>query len=232
MNQLPLLLSVPHAGLHVPPEVKGLCILTEQEIIEDGDEGAAEIYWPLEERVAAFLTTDIARAVIDLNRTEGDFRKDGIIKTHTCWDVPVYSEYPSQEIINTLIKRYHRPYHNQLIELAKSDVLLAIDCHTMAAVGPPVGPDTGKPRPAVCLGDTDGSLPREWRDFMMECFTNAFAPHKVTLNDPFNGGYITQTHAAEMPWVQLELSRGPFMSNKQKTECVLTALRAWCDKFV
>lgn len=230
MDKLPVLLSVPHAGLTVPPEVEDICILSERDISEDGDEHAAEIYWPLEKHVEAFLTTDIARAVVDLNRAENDFRKDGVIKTHTCWDVPVYSEHPSQEVIENLLERYHRPYHARLRELAQSGIKLAVDCHTMAAVGPPVGPDTGQERPAVCLGDVKGtSLPREWSEWMLACFKEAFTGHVVTINEPFSGGYITRTHCVEMPWIQLELSRAPYMNNAEKTACLLKTLWCWCE---
>ena len=45
---------------------------------------AAAIYCPLEQYVGAFVTIDIARAIVDLNQAEDDFRKDGVIKTHTC----------------------------------------------------------------------------------------------------------------------------------------------------
>ena len=31
-----------------------------------------------------------------------------------------------------------------------------------------------------------------------------------------HGGYITRTHAAEMPWIQIELSRSPFLSDGEK----------------
>ena len=101
---MPLLVSVPHAGLVAPPEVEGLCQLTEQEIIDDGDEGAAEIYFPLEQEVESFVATDIARAIVDMNRAEDDFSKDGVVKTHTCWDVPVYSDFPEESIVNKLIE--------------------------------------------------------------------------------------------------------------------------------
>ena len=87
--KLPVLLSVPHGGLEVPSEVAHICALTPKEIAEDGDEGARELY-DLENHVAGFVDTDVARAIIDLNRAEDDFSKDGVIKTHTCWDVPVY----------------------------------------------------------------------------------------------------------------------------------------------
>jgi formiminoglutamase len=231
MNKLPLLLSVPHAGLRVPPEVEALCILSEREIIEDGDEHAAAIYWPLQQQVEAFLTSDIARAIVDLNRAEDDIRKNGVIKSHTCWDVPVYSKPPSAEVIETLLQRYHRPYHGRLRELAQSGLKLAVDCHTMAAVGPPVGPDSGEQRPAVCLGDVNGtSLPREWSASMLECFKEAFAGYQVTLNAPFSGGYITRNHSKEMPWIQLELSRTPYLPNDEKSARVLQALRCWCER--
>ena len=73
---LPLLISVPHAGLRVPPEAERFCKLTETEIAKDGDEGAAEIY-TIESEVECYVTTDIARAIVDLNRAEDDRRKDG-----------------------------------------------------------------------------------------------------------------------------------------------------------
>jgi formiminoglutamase len=232
MEKLPILLSVPHAGQKVPPEVVDLNILTEREIIEDGDEHAAEIYWPLADYVEAFLTTDTARAFVDLNRAEDDIRKNGVIKTHTCWDVPVYSHPPSEAVIETLLQRYHRPYHARLRELAQSGIKLAVDCHTMAAVGPPVGPDSGQDRPAVCLGDVNGtSLPPEWSASLLQCFKDAFNGHRVTLNEPFGGGYVTRTHCAEMPWLQLELSRAPYMSDEEKSTRVLQALRCWCEEY-
>jgi N-formylglutamate deformylase len=232
MNKLPLLLSVPHAGLRVPPEVRDICILSKDDVVKDGDEHAAAIYCPLEQYVKAFVTIDIARAIVDLNRAEDDFRKDGVIKTHTCWNVPVYREYPSAELIEILLARYHRPYHNQLKSLAKTDVVLGVDCHTMAGIAPPVAPDPGKERPAVNLGDSNGSIPAKWRDSLMECFRQAFANHKVTLNDPFSGGYITRTHAAEMPWLQVELSRAFYMSNEEKAACVHEAMRNWCERYM
>ena len=110
--KLPLLISVPHAGLRVPPEVKDVCLLTEQEIKEDGDEGAAEIYYPFKDHVACFVTTDVARAIVDMNRDEDDRRKDGIVKTHTCWDIPVYRTFPSEERIEVLVEKYFQNVYN------------------------------------------------------------------------------------------------------------------------
>lgn len=232
MNKLPLLISVPHAGLRVPQEVEDICVLSQEDIVKDGDEHAAAIYNPLKQYVAAFLTTDIARAIVDLNRAEDDFRKDGVIKTHTCWNVSVYREDPSVEMIKALLAKYHRPYHDRLKSLAKTGVVLGVDCHTMAEIAPPAAPDPGKERPAVNLGDGNGSIPAEWRDSLVECFQQAFGGHSVTLNDPFSGGYITRAHASELPWVQVELSRAFYMSNEEKTACVHEAMRNWCERYL
>lgn len=226
--KLPLLISVPHAGLSVPPEAEPYCVLTEQEIIEDGDEGAAEIY-AIADDVAAFVTTDIARAIVDLNRREDDRTRDGVVKTHTCWDVPVYREPLPDAVVEHLLARYYRPYHARLRELACSGVRLGIDCHTMAAVGPPVGPDVGAERPWICLSNADGTCPADWLAALADALAESFG-RTPSINEPFRGGHITRSHAADMPWVQLELSRAPFMSLADKRDRVLTALRRWCEQ--
>jgi formiminoglutamase len=41
--KLPILISVPHAGLEIPEEVRDKCILKTQDLIEDSDIGALEI---------------------------------------------------------------------------------------------------------------------------------------------------------------------------------------------
>lgn len=223
--KLPILLSVPHAGWKIPPEVQDICILTEKDIIEDGDVGAAEIYYPLEGKVKSFVTTDIGRAIVDLNRAEDDFWKDGVIKTHTCWDVPVYNNFPSEETIAELIARYHRPYHVRLSEFAKT-TKIGIDCHTMAAVAPPVAPDSGEERPPVCLSNAESTCPQEWIESLARCLSLSL-DLPVSINQPFKGGHIIRSHANEIPWIQLEYSRAPFLSNKQKSTCLLRALGEW-----
>ncbi len=223
--KLPLLISVPHAGLWIPPEVRGICALTPQQIAADGDEGAAEIY-DLKEEATAFVTTDVARAIVDLNRDEDDRTPDGVVKTHTCWNVPVYDEFPGEEVIEALLDRYHRPYHTRLRDLARADVKLGLDCHTMAAKGPPVGPDAGLDRPWICLSNADGTCPQDWLESLASSFRRILEG-PVSLNVPFKGGHIIRSHAAELPWIQMEVSRAPFMSCPDKRSLLVSVLREW-----
>jgi formiminoglutamase len=212
--------------LRIPEEAEPYCILTAEQIAEDGDVGAAEIY-AFESEVEAFISTDIARAIVDLNRAEDDRRPDGVVKTHTCWNVPVYRELPPEDVVKRLLDLYYRPYHARLRELAETGVRLGVDLHTMAASGPPVGPDPGVERPWVCLSNAGGTTcPQEWIESLKSCFEEVFGPN-VLINDPFKGGFITRSHATELPWLQLELSRGPFMSNAEKRRAVLHALTQW-----
>ncbi|MET0104821.1 MAG: N-formylglutamate amidohydrolase [Sedimenticola sp.] len=222
---LPILVSMPHGGLVVPDSLKANCQLSIEEIVEDGDEYALEIYSPLEKEVPAFISTDIARAVLDMNRAADDIRKDGVVKTHTCWDVPIWRNPLDKSDIQWLLENFHAPYHQQLSEHAqRSGLLFAIDCHTMAAYGPPIGPDPGAQRPQVCLGNRNGkSCPDDWLNILQSAFQQYF-PGEVTVNRPFSGGYITEFHGTEMPWVQLELSRGNFATPQQKSEWVANAL--------
>lgn len=227
MNKLPLLISVPHAGLTIPPEVEPFNLLTSEQIIADGDEGAREMY-AIEELVNGFVTTDIARVFVDMNRGKNDFSEDGVVKTHTCWGVPVYKSPLSPAMIKLLLDRYYFPYHRQLTDSIGKNIILAIDCHTMASSGPPVGPDPGLVRPMVCLSNADGTCPEERFYLLADCLGEAF-DCEVSLNKPFRGGYIIRHHSGETPWVQLELSRDPSLSIEYKRNAVISALEKWCS---
>lgn len=223
--RLPFLLSIPHAGRRIPPEVKDICVLSEREVLEDGDEGADEIYFPLRDRIAHLVTADVGRAIVDLNRAADDFRKDGVIKSHTCWDVPVYRTPPSRDLTDILLCKYYLPYHAQLQSLA-SRVKLGIDAHTMAASGPPVGPDPGQERPPVCISNAGFTCPQTWLESLARCLEDSLSL-PVSINTPFQGGYIVRSHAAEMPWIQVEFSRASFLDNGQKSKALTNALSTW-----
>ena len=220
--KLPVLISVPHAGLKIPPEIRAYNLLTKKEIIKDSDEGASEIY-AVKSHVQAYVTTDIARVFVDMNRSENNRTRDGVVKTHTCWDVPVFNKPLPVELIEVMIKKYHRPYHEKLT-LSSSGVNFGIDCHTMADIGPPISPDPGQKRPLICLGNADGAFPDRWLTILKDCFQQSFQV-EISLNKPFRGGNIIRTHASEMPWVQMEISRTDVLDNKQKREKFLDAIR-------
>ena len=224
---LPLIISVPHAGLTVPQEVRDYCALLPEQILADSDEGAADIY-DLKSEVAVHITTDVARAVVDLNRAEDDRGRDGIVKTHTCYDARVYRKPVPEDLVEILLERYYRPYHQRLSESA-ADAKFGVDCHTMAAVGPSCATDSDCERPNICLSNAHGTCSQEWFEKLVHCFKESF-DSEISVNHPFKGGYIIRSHSSELPWVQVELSRAPFFQTCEKRERILRALKLFCQK--
>jgi len=225
----PLLISVPHAGLRVPPEVRSDCILTKKQVRAESDGGAKEIYGRLRDDVTALVTTDVARVIVDVNRAEDDRRADGVVKTETWRREPVYDPFPSPAVVKKLLADHYEPYHVQLCEFAATGVRLGIDCHTMEAVGPPIAPDAGAKRPWVCLSNADESCPPQWLAAMAASLEVAF-DHPISINKPYPGGYITRSRPGGIPWMQIELSRDPYMSLEEKRRAVREGLHRFCDR--
>jgi N-formylglutamate deformylase len=216
---LPILISIPHGGSETPPEVVERVIATPAEIFEDGDAFTREIY-DLGDRVAHVQSARIARAFVDLNRAEDDRppeNRDGVVKTATCFDRPVYSTPLDLATTELLLGRYHRPYHAGLAEATRhAGAALGLDCHSMAALPPPVAPDAGRPRPLFCLSNAEGrTCDPDVVARLAGCLAEAFdcPPHEVAVNQPFKGGYIVQRHGRNpLPWIQVEMNRSLYLA--------------------
>lgn len=218
MNKpFPILLSIPHGGAETPDELKGRVRLSQKDLFDDGDSFTREIYG-IKDDVTALVETNVARAFVDLNRDVSDLpprNPDGVVKSHTCYGKPVY--HPGKELekesTEILLKKYYHPCHEKIREVLKTqkDIKLALDCHSMASIGPKISPDQGKKRPMICLGTNQGkSCPMEIAGRLAECFKNAFELEKneVTIDRPFSGGFITKTYGNhQVPWLQVEMNR-------------------------
>lgn len=221
-KNLPVLLSIPHGGEKIPSQLKGRLILSRKEIFEDIDAFTREIY-DLGEKVAQVISSDIARTFVDLNRAPDDLppqNPDGVIKSHTCYGKIIYQKglEPDNTLIQKLLKNYYYPYHQRIEKILSNKNLpmkLALDCHSMAAVAPPISPDIGKKRPLVCLGNVYGnSCSQKMINEMANCFRYAFSieADKVSINKPFAGGYITRKYGKlPLPWIQVELNRSLYL---------------------
>jgi formiminoglutamase len=228
----PLLVSIPHGGGTVPPEVADIVSITERDIFYDGDTLTREIY-DFGKRVDAVIETPIARAIVDVNRASDDRppeNPDGVVKTVTTDGTPVYREgmFPDDALVEDLLQRYYFPYHERLGDLLGSrDIRLALDCHSMMERSPAASVRTGEPRPLICLsnrGDEYGmpvrgrgtvTCPPEWIRALAESLGQAFAGEgEVAMNDPFAGGYISQYHYKRngIPWIQIEINRKLYLN--------------------
>ncbi len=217
---LAILVSIPHGGSETPPEVADRVIATPEEIFDDGDAFTREIY-DLGAGVAHVQSARVARAFVDLNRAEDDRpprNPDGVVKTATCFDRPVYAEPLDADLTERLLARYHRPYHDALETAARqAGARLGLDCHSMAAEPPPVAPDAGRPRPLFCLSNAVGrTCDEEVVLRLASCIAEAFEcpAREVALNRPFKGGYITRRHGRHpLPWIQVEMNRSLYLAD-------------------
>ncbi len=218
MEQLPVLLSIPHGGDQIPVELENRLLAGDKEIFEDSDAFTRQIY-DLKEKVRYVVKADIARAFIDLSRAETDLppgNPDGVIKSHTCFGKIIYKPdmQPTRAEINSLLEKNYHPFHKQIRTIVndrKNDLELCLDCHSMEEIGPAIAPDTGKKRPAVCLGNRFGEAsPDEMVRKLRECLILAFELDEtdVTINRPFAGGFITRNYGNNpLPWIQIEMNR-------------------------
>ena len=225
--KLPILFSVPHGGLEIPEELVEYTLFDERLIWEDSDQGSVEIYHPLERYAAGFQSINFARCFIDMNRAPDDRSPGGVVKTHASWGHQLYDPFPPEALLQSVIARYHTPYHQRLSSLAtNSGAKLGIDCHTMCEFAPKSAPDQeGSERPMICLSDLGGeSISDEWMTRLVDCFTRAFHGFEVRRNSPFRGGYITRRNMTKIPSVQIEISRSRRISDEEKGLRVLEAL--------
>jgi formiminoglutamase len=219
---MPILVSVPHGGSRVPEELRDRVRIGPAEVLDDGDAYTGDIY-NVADQVRWFLKADVARAFVDLNRAEDDRppgNPDGVVKSHTAYSEQIYQDgrEPDAALVERLLSTHYRPYHELIKDVLKNygtEILVALDCHSMAAYGPDMSPDPGMRRPVICLGNRHGqACPRKMMESLSECFQLVFGlDHThVTMNRPFAGGYTTRTYGMKpVPWIQVEISRDLYL---------------------
>ncbi|MCK4836174.1 MAG: N-formylglutamate amidohydrolase [Candidatus Aminicenantes bacterium] len=229
----PVLISIPHGGWKVAEEIKDIWALSPEDAFHDGDPLTSQIY-DFSDRVSVQIIMEYYRAVVDLNRQPDDIapkNPDGVIKSHTCYKVEVYkpNRLPDEDLKSILLEKYYFPYHKQLQNCLKlDDIRMGFDCHSMAAVSPPIDDNVGTPRPLICLGNLgngqgqvsephnritcDPGILHLMRDEFLRVFQHEDVdieiPAICTMNIPFEGGYITRQMGNKgFPFIQIEMSR-------------------------
>lgn len=224
MCKLPILLSIPHGGTKTPPELEGRTRITKYELFDDSDAFVDRIY-NLGETVEKVLSFDIARAFVDLNRSFHEMppeNPDGLIKSVTCYKKQIYitGKEPDENLRKNLINKYYIPYHREIQRaISQLDLQLCLDCHSMASYPPLISPDENqKKRPIFCISNQDGkTCSQEMLNLLATCISESFSVDKneINFNDPFKGGYITKTYGNNpIPWVQIEMNRDLYLSEK------------------
>ena len=237
-GRYPFLVSIPHGGTSVPPEVRGLVNLSRKEIVFNSDPHTRCIYG-FDDAVEALVDFDVSRIFVDTNRPPYDYpprTQDGVVKVITQDGTLVYRKglVPGRALIGTLLQNYYHPFHERLAgALDTRPIEIAFDCHSMLPRAPPVRRDAGRERPLFCLsnrGDRNGmpqkkgglvTCPPEWLRALAGSFQAEFdGEGRVAMNDPFRGGFISTAHhrRTRVPWVQVEINRGFYETEDRRVE--------------
>jgi len=223
LNKLPILLSIPHGGTKRPKELENQLCITDKDQFDDSDPFVIEIY-NLENKVERVISSQIARAYIDLNRSPQDLppqNPDGLIKSTTCYQKKIYikGKEPDESLTKKLIQSYYFPYHRSIQKsLRELDLQLCLDCHSMASHAPNISPDgKNKERPLFCLSNQNGkSSSNKMIELLADCISESFQINRnqILLNNPFLGGYITKTYGNNpIPWIQIEMNRKLYLTD-------------------
>lgn len=216
----------------LPRELAPRFALSQADLFYESDPWTRELF-AMGEMVQGRLEAEIARCVVDLDCDPSHRppeHKHGVCRVETdfgkkIWDV---DDFPSDEEVDRLIERYHRPFHEVLSRTAnRGAVRLGIDCHSMLPVGPPSADDEGLKRPWFCIsnfGDDQGegddtTCSGELMVALKEAIEREFGEDDrdedvplVSMNDPFKGGYILDRHGrGYTPWVRLAINQAIYL---------------------
>lgn len=217
---LPVLISIPHGGTRTPPELRNMLRISDRDVFEDGDAYTVPIY-DIGDGAAVVVRAEVARAFVDLNRSLQDMppaNPDGLIKSTTCHNMPIYAVQPDEAMRQHLIAKYYMPYHRAIQRAVRGDLQICLDCHSMAETAPDISPDHGSQRPLFCLSNRRGQTSSdESMTLLASCISEAYGISRasVRFNDPFLGGHITKTYGNNpLPWIQVEMNRSMYLSGE------------------
>lgn len=218
-----LLVSIPHAGTHVPPAIAGRMTQTAL-TLPDTDWHVDRLYDFLVDIGATVLIATHSRYVVDLNRPADDsalypgLQTTGLCPVETFAGEPIWlpQSAPAATEIADRVVRYWQPYHACLraeldqLRLRHGSVVLW-DAHSIRSQVPRLFAGA---LPVLNLGTNDGrSCAPELAARLLGCALGA--PHcTAVLDGRFKGGYITRAYgepASGINAVQLELAQRSYM---------------------
>lgn len=221
-GRVPLLISMPHAGLKLTPVVKeGL--VPEAHSLPDTDWHIPRLYEGAAQLGVSTLAAEYSRFVIDLNRPEDDAplyvgATTGLFPSILFEGVPLFDEgkVPSQAERATYLEHIWKPYHQTLQqELARLKAqfgyALLFDAHSIRAHVPHLF--DGR-LPDFNLGTFNGASCDPQLASALEAICAEHKAYSHVLNGRFKGGHITRHYgspAGNIHAVQLELAQCTYM---------------------
>jgi len=221
-GRVPLLISMPHAGVRLTPAVEA-GLIAEAQSLPDTDWHIPQLYAFAQELGASTLAAEYSRFVIDLNRPSDDTplyvgATTGLYPSTLFDGVPLFKEghEPSAEERVGYLQQVWGPYHRTLQEeLARLrdefGYALLFDAHSIRSLIPHLF--EGK-LPDFNLGTFNGASCDPQLARQLEAICAGHGDYSHVLNGRFKGGHITRHYgnpAEHIHAVQLELAQSTYM---------------------
>ncbi|MGH8462591.1 MAG: N-formylglutamate deformylase, partial [Pseudomonas sp.] len=221
-GSLPLLISMPHAGLQLTPAVKDGLVVQAQGL-PDTDWHIPRLYDFARELGASIVAAEYSRFVIDLNRPQDDKplyagATTGLYPATLFEGEPLFQagKAPSVEERAQYLERIWRPYHDtlrgELTRLRKQfGYALLWDAHSIRSHIPHLFDGT---LPHFNLGTFNGASCDPELAERLQGVCAEFPQYSHVLNGRFKGGHITRHYgdpANNIHAVQLELTQSTYM---------------------
>ena len=235
---IPVLLSVPHAGRDYPPELLANLRVPPTELLRLEDRYADRLIQPAIVSGCTAIISHRARAWIDLNRAATDIDTGMVSGAGASLDTAPSAKargglglFPrrlqtSGELwrcpmersdIEQRIGQVHVPYHRAVAEIlsamrARFGVAILLDVHSM----PPIPASaTHDAPPRIVVGDRFGrSAASVYAELVIGCAQAAGM--RAALNAPYSGDYILQRHSKPghgIHALQLEVDRSLYLDS-------------------
>ncbi len=221
-GSLPLLISVPHDGIHVPAEIKSR-MTPEGQALPDTDWHVAELYDFARELGASLLVANYSRYVVDLNRPASDDDlypgqvATGLCPLQTFSGEAIYTDAGVSSAEKAArLAQYWQPYHDRInTELnamrAAHGYALMWDAHSIPSLVPRLFAGV---LPELNLGTNDGKSCAPAVEAAVVGVVRA-AAYSNAVNGRFKGGYITRHYGRPADGVhamQLEIAQRAYMN--------------------
>lgn len=223
----PIVMSFPHDGMLLPPEIKDNFNVLGQKV-PDTDWFVHQLYNFLPELEVSFLIPDYSRYVVDLNRSsQGGALYPGQYETSVCpvatFDgVSIYHDAGELDVdeIQRRITVYWQPYHDHIqseLERVKALHGYAIlwDAHSIRGEVPQLFDGV---LPDLNFGTAAGTSCAP--DILKRVTDIAHAQNNFSVveNARFKGGFITRNYGKpeeNVHTIQLEINQSIYMSDEQ-----------------
>ena len=252
-DEIPVVVEIPHAGLHVPAELLAPMLAPMRALGRDSDAYVDELYKDAAAEGASVLVAHVSRLVVDLNRGEDDIDADvvesaqpggrfnhGLIWRVTSEGDRVLSRPLTRAELEERLDAIYVPYHRALREelerkRAKFGVAILLAAHSMPGSGRNAAGEH-----TVRADVVPGSRGRISADGRVVDAVEAHArDHGWTVrhDDPYAGGFATQRYgrpADRIHAVQVELARRLYLDEPtlRRKPADLAATQAWCRGLV